>query len=227
MPGNEGVDRPIGNCAQSPEQFEQIIEVAHPGEIGGGIRLQGLARPGDEMHFQPFHPRRPRQFADPVIDITADKTDAVACAGAGAGTGGTQPRQKIPPALVVQNVEQYVFQSLKLAGHLIVSLPGQHTGKLMAGRPHITQADNGLGVALNLTGRHQAAENNYLDGLERVPDHLALVLGIMGSYGDAAIMVRRDLNREEVMNNLDFYRSLIPLNSRQRARRIFGVSTAK
>jgi Flp pilus assembly protein TadD len=127
-------------------------------------------------------------------------------------------------------------------------------------------AYNGLGVALNLTGRHQAAENNYLDGLERAPDHLALrnnlamslalggeyddaidilrkvtnspaatatnrnnlalVLGLMERYDDAAILLRRDLNREEVKNNLDFYRSLIPLNSRQRARRIFGVSTA-
>ena len=128
-------------------------------------------------------------------------------------------------------------------------------------------AYNGLGVALNLTGEHQSAENNYLDGLERAPDHLALrnnlamslalggeyadaieilrqvtnspsatatnrnnlalVFGMMGRYDDAASLLRRDLNREEVKNNLDFYRSLQPLNSRQRARRIFGVSPAQ
>jgi len=50
---------------------------------------------------------------------------------------------------------------------------------------------------------------------------------MMGRFDDAAILLRRDLNREQVKNNLDFYRSLTALNSRQRAKRIFGVSTAK
>jgi Flp pilus assembly protein TadD len=125
-------------------------------------------------------------------------------------------------------------------------------------------AYNGLGVAFNLTGDHRSAENNYLDGLERAPDHLllrnnlamslalggefsdaiqilqkvttspsatatnrhnlALVLGMMGRSEAAAEMLRTDLNREEVKNNLDFYRALKPLDSRQRAMRIFGVS---
>jgi len=58
-------------------------------------------------------------------------------------------------------------------------------------------------------------------------NNLALVLGMMGRYDDAALLLRRDLNRAEVKNNLDFYRSLIALNSRQKAQRIFGVSTAK
>ena len=58
-------------------------------------------------------------------------------------------------------------------------------------------------------------------------NNLALVLGMMGRFDDAAILLRRDLNREQVKNNLDFYRSLTALNSRQRAKRIFGVSTAK
>jgi hypothetical protein len=38
---------------------------------------------------------------------------------------------------------------------------------------------------------------------------------MMGRYDDAASLLRRDLNREEVKNNLDFYRSLQPLDSRQ------------
>ena len=91
---------------------------------------------------------------------------------------------------------------------------------------------NNLAMSLALGGEYDDA----IDILRKVTNspaatatnrnNLALVLGLMERYDDAAILLRRDLNREEVKNNLDFYRSLIPLNSRQRARRIFGVSTA-
>ena len=58
-------------------------------------------------------------------------------------------------------------------------------------------------------------------------NNLAEVLGMMGRYDDAASLLSRDLNREEVKNNSDFYRSHLPLDSRQRARRIYSVSPAK
>ncbi|MAF50279.1 MAG: hypothetical protein CMM10_18650 [Rhodospirillaceae bacterium] len=57
-------------------------------------------------------------------------------------------------------------------------------------------------------------------------NNFALVLGMMGKYDNAASLLRRDLNREEVKNNLEFYRSLQPLDSRERARRIFAIPSA-
>ena len=50
--------------------------------------------------------------------------------------------------------------------------------------------------------------------------------GLVTIADNMILTVVRTSRSTVVKNNLDFYRSLIPLNSRQRAQRIFGVSTA-
>ncbi|MBO6521977.1 MAG: tetratricopeptide repeat protein [Rhodospirillales bacterium] len=61
--------------------------------------------------------------------------------------------------------------------------------------PTSNRGYNGAGIALDLLGRHEEAQNYYITGIERAPDNvplknnLGLSLALTGEYGDAIGML--------------------------------------